>query len=445
MLKNLLKKENTEIIYNMLGALLLKGMGLILSLFTMPAYIRFFNDDATLGLWFTILSVLNWVLYFDFGIGNGLRNCLSASIAVNDIEKSKKYISSAYVSIGLMCLFVITVFSIFSGSVDWHRVFNIDSTSVSNEALQRAVTIVFSGIIAQMFFRIISSVLYALQRSAVSNSLGLFTSVMQVSALYIMPSTDNDTNLVTMAFINVTAVLAPMLAATFIVFLHKKCKPFAPKLKYFDIHAAKEVLSLGGVFLFAQVAYMVIMNTNEYLITLFVGSKWVVEYQVYYKLYSLIGTLFTLVLTPIWSAVTKALAEKRFSWINSLYKKILLAAALCVCAAFCMIPFTKFAVNLWLGEEAIDISLAYCVAFAALSSMMVLNTVFSTFSNGLGKLKVQIVCFLTGAILKIPMSFFAVKIFGSWIGVVWANVVALALYCIVQPPLLKKYFAPDNE
>ena len=84
-----ISENNKIVLKNVMGAFLVKGLGVIVSLFTMPAYLRFFNNDIVLGLWFTVLSVLHWILNFDFGIGNGLRNHLSEELAKNNILKAK--------------------------------------------------------------------------------------------------------------------------------------------------------------------------------------------------------------------------------------------------------------------------------------------------------------------------------------------------------------------
>ena len=74
-------KENKNIINNIIGAFVVRGGSLVISLFTMPAYFTYFQNQEILGLWFTILSVLNWILMFDLGLGNGLRNKLPIALA----------------------------------------------------------------------------------------------------------------------------------------------------------------------------------------------------------------------------------------------------------------------------------------------------------------------------------------------------------------------------
>lgn len=432
--------ENDKIVFkNVIGAFTVKGLALIVSLFTMPAYLRFFHDEAVLGVWFTVLSVLNWILNFDLGIGNGLRNNLSRTIAQKNEAETKKYLSSAYFSVGALCVSLSVVFAFAFNYINWNKVFNIDADIVSHKALLTAVKIVFIGIMLQLFFKLITSVLYALQKSSVNNFLSLCTSVITVIAVSVIPSQSNDKNIITMAAVNVLAVLAPLIAATAAVFCGKTLRRCIPSIKQFSLKHSKDVLKLGGVFLFVQLMYMIIMSTNEYLINMFCYNGAVVEYQIYHKLFSLGSTVFTLALTPIWSAVTKALAEKKFHWINTLYKRLISLAVLGSALEFLLVPFLQIFVNLWLGKSAVTVNYTYGPAFAALGSLMIFNAVLSSIANGVGELRTQAVFLGAGAIIKIPIAFVLVKITSSWAGVVWANVISMSLYCFVQPFWLRKY------
>ncbi|KMK90187.1 hypothetical protein VL03_22060, partial [Rossellomorea marisflavi] len=86
--------ENTKIIVsNAFGAFIVKGGSLIISLITLPAYIKYFGDQNILGFWFTLLSILTWILTFDLGIGNGLRNNLVHALVKRDELLAKRYIT----------------------------------------------------------------------------------------------------------------------------------------------------------------------------------------------------------------------------------------------------------------------------------------------------------------------------------------------------------------
>lgn len=179
--------------------------------------------------------------------------------------------------------------------------------------------------------------------------------------------------------------------------------------------------------------YMIITTTNEYLITFLASTELVVEYQVYNKLFTLVGTLFTLALTPIWSAVTKAHSEGNYPWIKKLYNILKLMAILAIICEFAIIPLFQFIINLWLGDNAIRVNYLFAFIFAISGSIFVWNGVISSIANGIGKLKIQSVFLTVGAIIKIPIAWILVKTFDSWIGVIVANIFAMSFYCIIQP------------
>lgn len=431
-------ENNKAIVYNTIGAFLVKGGALVISLFTMPAYMKYFDSQQILGLWFTILSVLSWVLTFDLGIGNGLRNHIVPALVNKDQIKIKKYVSSAYVVIGAVVLLSIGLSKILFKFINWNIIFNIPHEIVSIKTLNITVGIVFSGIMLQFLLKLITSILYAMQKSALNNFLSLLSSVITLVYVSFANSSDISTNLISMAVVNVLAVNLPLLVATIVVF-SKELKGCKPEIKFFEMKYARDVIKLGGIFFWVQIMYMIITATNEFLITWFTAPEMVVEYQIYNKLFTLIGTIFALALTPIWSAVTKALSEQNFTWIKHLYKTLKLMAIIAVIFEVGMIPFLQFGINLWLGDNAIQVNYLYAIVFAIFGSIMIWNGVISSIANGCGELKTQSIFFTIGALIKIPIAWILVGIFNSWIGIILANIIAMSLYSIIQPIWLNKF------
>lgn len=436
-LKNL--SDNDKIVYsNVLGAFLVKGGALFITLFTLPAYIRFFNNDEVLGVWYTILSLLNWILNFDLGIGNGLRNRLSTSLSSGDREATKKYISSAYSSIGAIVLFLSLLFPIAIRFVDLNSVFSIATTMVSPQSLYFAIVIVFIGVMIQFWLKLINAVLYAMQKSSINNFLVLCTNTIILIVALVCPSGSNETNVIVMAIVHAVAVALPLLIVSIIIF-GGKLRYAIPSLKFVTKEHTKQVLSLGGIFFLIQIAYMAIMSTNEFLITKTSGNSYVVEYQAYYKLFSLGSTVFALALTPIWSAITKAKAENNYFWIKVTYKRFMILAAIFSIGEFLIVPLMKPLINVWLGVDTLPNSSVFTgILFAVLACLMMINSVLSSITNGLGALKIQAICFLIGAIAKVPLAYLFVNIMGSWNGVVVSNIVCVGLYCIIQPLFIQK-------
>ena len=436
--------ENDRIIYiNVLGAFCIKGLSLIISLFTMPAYMRYFSDNEVLGVWFTVLSVLTWILNFDLGIGNGLRNKLTMALAQGDEAGAKKYISSAYMMIGCIVICILFAGNLLIPYCNWNAVFNISTELVSVEALNRTVMYAFWAIMLQFIIRLISSVIYAMQKSALNNLLSLFTSVLLLAFALFAPCGTAVENLQMFALGYLVCANGPSLIATVWIF-YGPMKHCRPSLKCFESKKAKAVLSLGGVFFICQILYMIIANTNEFFITQYTSPQYVVEYQAYNRLFSLGSMLYMLALTPIWSAVSKALAENNFAWLKKINRVIRNLSILAILCEFVLIIFLQFLMNFWLGENSFQVDYSTAIIFALYGSAMIYQSGVSTMTNGIGRMHIQAICYAVGVVFKFIFIHVGIEITGSWSIVVLANALILVPYCIVQQIDMNKFLKKNS-
>ena len=86
--------------------MLIKPISMVISLIYTPMLLAFLGDEKY-GLWATLLSIINWINYFDVGIGNGLRNLLSKEIASKDYDEAQKSVSTAYIVLSGISLVVL--------------------------------------------------------------------------------------------------------------------------------------------------------------------------------------------------------------------------------------------------------------------------------------------------------------------------------------------------
>lgn len=427
-----LSLQNKSVVINMFGAFAVKGLSLCLSLFTMPAYIRFFQNQTILGVWFTIVSVLNWILYFDLGLGNGLRNMLPEAIEKGDNKKTKELISTTYFTMTVLVIVLGFAGVLLIPSLNWNRIFNVDATLVNNSVLIRCVLIVYFGILLQFIVKLVSSVLYALQKSAVVNVMALVSSVLIVLALVTIPSSTMENNLYIMAVINVAAMSLPYIVISFWVY-GKLLKKSFPNMASFNKDYVKGITKIGVSLLWLQIVFMVISSTNELLISNFTSPDYVVEYQAYYKIFKTGGMIFSLALTPIWSAVTKAQARKDYRWIKKIYRLFLVASFICLAVELAIVPFLQPIMDMWLGKNSIEVSVFTGVVFAFSGTVFVLHNVNTAIGNGISYFRVQMIWMTFAAIIDIPFSYIMVQVTGNWTGIVVANVIALLPYEFLAP------------
>ena len=434
----LLGGKSRELAKNVVLSFGVKGASLIVALFTTPAYMRFFGNNEVLGLWFTLLSVLAWILNCDMGIGNGLRNKLVEALSVDDRIRQRAMVSSSYVFLGTVAGIVMVAVLVASRFVDWNVVFNISDGVVGRRTMSSAIGIVLLAICLQLILRLVVSILYALQLAFVPGLLNLVTNVAMLCYCLWATAAGVAGSLFDMAVAYCVAANVPLAAATVVVFA-RVAPQFRPSLGAASLGEAKGVLSLGVAFLWLQFMAMLLNNTSSYLITALVGNGAVVEYQVYYKIFTLASSLTLLCSTPIWSATTKAKAEGDYRWVAKTFRLFaLLGAGVTACEFLLCVPL-QFIFDIWLGESVIHAEPLPSVLFALYGSLVVWSYIITCFANGLGELRLQTVLLTLGAVANIPLACVFAGMAGSYLSVLFANIVAYIPYLVGQTVWLVRY------
>jgi O-antigen/teichoic acid export membrane protein len=431
--------KNKRLIYNTIFSFTLKGLGVVISLFLMPSYMRFFPEKQVLGLWFTALSVLSWVLVFDLGVGNGLRNKLVEAFAKDDKVSAKKYISSAYIMVGVT-VFIITIVGYFIFYfINWNVIFNVSESLIPKGVLTYVIRIIFVGIMLQFFLKLITSVMYSLQKPALPGLLSLVSTILLIIFLFFSKNDSLVNNLIKLSYANVLTANLPILIATLFLF-YKKLRYCIPSFASYDSRFAKNILKLGGTFFGIQIMYLIISNTSEFLITWTTVPQNVVEYKIYYSLFSFIGTIFSLALVPVWSEVTDAYHKKEIEWIKRLYFRLYKLGIIGFIGLLILMFSMQFIVNIWLGNKSVKINYQYSIIFVLSGLIFMWNAILSSFANGMGTLKISFKYMTIGAVANIPLTLLFVFITDSWIGVIIANILSMFPFCIAQTIWLDKYF-----
>lgn len=425
--------ENSKIVLkNGTSSLLIKGSSLIIAIFTTPAYMRYFDNNAVLGVWFTALSVLAWVFYFDFGIGNGLRNILAKLITSGEHKSAKSYVSSAYIFLGILTFIIGAIFLTFVWIINWNSFFNIDASELSKNTLKIAMLITVTGILIQFILRLINSILLAAQKSFIPNLLSMITSTSLLFFVVICNHLDKNNNIISLALFYILAVNIPLIIISFTTFSFS-LKKYRPSFKCFNFQHAKETLKLGGSFLYLQIAGIIVGHTSvTFLITRLISPETVVSFNVYDKIYNQVYVIFLLILFPVWSATTKAYTEKKYSWIKKTLNIYTLLALALFLFQFLLLPFMQYIFNIWLGDVSIIAETNTQLINIMYNGVLLFYSLTATFCNGIGQIKKQVLWMSIGAALVIPLSLFAIKINSHFTSILIAKALALLPYVIIQ-------------
>ena len=98
-------------------------------------------DTTKYGIWLVLGSVVGWFRLSDLGLGHGLRNKLAESLAKNNYQQARMYISTAYFSLLMIAGFAFLLFLFINHNLNWSSILN--TKDVSNNELTLLVIYVF--------------------------------------------------------------------------------------------------------------------------------------------------------------------------------------------------------------------------------------------------------------------------------------------------------------
>lgn len=423
---------------NILATFSIKGIALVVSFLSLPAYISYLDNQMVLGVWFTLLSIFTWLLTFDFGIGNGLRNKLvDALVEENNVEVKRK-ISSAYFIIGIITLLFTFIGIIVFRYMNFNSIFNISTSVISNDLLKTVVVITFISICLQFFLRTINFILYSLQMAAINSLTALITSISQYLFILFVPYFSLEENLLILSVSSLIFINLPLLLVSIYVF-STKIKGCKPNYKFVNKKDILEIGSLGGIFFWNQIMYTAIVQSNLFIITSLIGPSSVIEYEIYYKIFMLLGIFISIAISPIWSAITKAYKEKDILWINKYFTLLSILIVSSLLVQIILIYISPILFKLWLGNNFTEINYMYASFFALYGVLFIFQSIVSTFACGLGKMKLQSICYTVAVVCKVIVLIMLSASIDNWSIIILIDIVILLPYCIAEWISIKRF------
>lgn len=432
MLKRIFRSRgSSDVAKNMLLSGLFRPISMIVNLIYIPIVLRYLGVEKY-GVWSTVLSILSWIGYLDIGIGNGLRNKLTASIAKKDIAQSKQYISSTYAITVVIMLCFSTIAWILSGYVSWEKVLGVEAFG------ENLVLIIRLSIVLTAFNFVLSicrNVLFALQKASVVSVLEPITQVLNLGGLLFLSSVSSS-NLLLIACIYGSAMIITNLVASIV--LYSKYSELRPTIYDVSLKTGGSLVNLGVQFFIIQLCALVLFTTDNLIISNLYGAIDVTPYSAVNRLFNAIAMMFTALLAPIWSSVTKAKVENNYKWMRMLIRKLWMLMVPFFAGAFVLgFVFEPVAI-MWLGQ-ALNFSPGLIILGVMYGLLTIWCNTYSYIANGLELMRPSIVVAVAQAVMNIPLSLFFAEALG-WksTGVLAGTVASMMVAAIAMPIYVHK-------
>jgi O-antigen/teichoic acid export membrane protein len=418
---------------NILGSFVFKGGSVLISLLLVPLTLNYLNP-VKYGIWLTLISILGWIELFDIGLGNGLRNKFTESVALGEDNLAKIYVSTSYLFLTIIIISVYILFIICNSFIDWTRVLN--TPEYLKMELNKLVFIVFTFFCIQFVIKLLSTILIAYQKPAYSDFIYFISNFVTLIVIYSLTIFTSSSLL----NLGIAYSCVPLIILTLasIYAYSGELKNIRPTFRSINFHYAKELYSLGIKFFVIQISALIIYTTDNIIISNILGPAEVTPYNIAFKYFNIIMIAFAIILRPIWSSATDAYTKKDFNWIKNAFKKNYFIWKLLVLITLIMILVSPYVYKIWVGNEIqIPFRLTLLMGIYVIANSFMFPII--SLINGIGKIKLQLIISIITGIINIPLSIFFVKFFsmGS-AGVILGTIVSLVPFIILISIQYKK-------
>ncbi|GAC1542710.1 MAG: hypothetical protein NVS2B7_16020 [Herpetosiphon sp.] len=370
--------------------------------------------------------MLTWLNVADLGLSNGLTNRLSEAYGSERQDLAQRYVATTFWLLVAVACAIGGLIAIGWQWSNWSAVFNIKSLQAQAEVGPALMLAIMVSLVS-FPLSIVQKIFRAYQESTVADMWQAVGQVASLVALVLVTRTQG--GLVRLVAAVSVSTVVTIVSAIWLFWRHKPW--LIPRPTAIRRHSIQDLGTLGGMFFVAQIAGLLVYQTDNLIIAHYLGSRQVTPYSVAWRLFSYTNLLQILVSASLWPAYAEAFARNDGPWIKRTYRLHLAGGTLS--ALLFTVPLVAFGshiIRAWAGPEAVPsfALLAWLGVWSVINASM---DVTACILNGCGRMKWQMYYGMLAALVNIGLSITFVTRFGL-AGVIAATVVAF-LTCAVIP------------
>lgn len=409
---------------NIIGSLFIKGCSILISLVLVPMTLGYVSSELY-GIWLTLSSIMLWLNFFDVGFTLGLKNKLAEAIAKEDWQRGKSLVSTTYFMMVLIFVPLWIVLELAVPFIDWSSFLNVDA--IYNDEITRAMHILVACFCLQMIVNVLTAVIAAFQKVALSSAFPVLGNFLSLIAIYLLTKFCPPSLVALACTISVLPTLV-IIIASFVLY-SRKFKIIAPSIRTFNKSYIKELFGLGYKFFLIQIQVVVLYQSTNILISNVAGPNEVTYYNIAYKYLGIAMMIYTIFLSPLWPAFTDAYTKKDYVWMKNIYNKMSMVFLVSATAVIIMMLISPFVYKIWIGDE-VSIPIMMTIAVGLYMIIHSWDSLQVNMINGIGAVKLQTYITSLGLVIHIPLSLFLGKYIGA-VGVVCSMILINILYSAV--------------
>ncbi len=413
-----------------LTGLLSRGATLAVSAITLPLTVRYLGAEEY-GIWVTISGSVAMLNVLDLGLANTLTNRIAEALSLGDEPLAQRYYATAFWLTAAVSLGIAAILLTVLPHVNWLSLFHLHDARLAKAAAQ-CVTIACVSTLVGLPLNLVSRVLGGYQQLHVANYFAMVNSALTLLA--VVGGILMKLSLVHLMLCYCVCVNAGLIGLNlwFATVRSPALKPLPWKMRR---SAMGSLFGEGALFFLIQIANIVVFNSDNLVITHFLGADKVTPYSVAWRLVTYATLLQQLVMPAAWPALSDAFHRGDADWVRATYRSLTRKSLVVVSACAVMLGlFGRTLVRLWVGRAAVpDWTLLWLMAFWAILVSVTSNQ--ALLLAAVGRLRLETLLALGAATVNLVLSIVLVQRLGAQ-GVILATILSF-LVVMVGPQELE--------
>lgn len=401
-----------------------RGSVFLVNAISVPITVRYLGPEEY-GLWVTISMTIAMLVVLDIGIASTLTNLISEAYAHEDRESAGRYFATAFWMTTAVALALGVAGWLLWPHIDFAYLLNLKDPALTTEvsrATMAAGALFLLGLPAGLAARALAGY----QELHFANLFSAGGNVLALGAIVLVVVVHGSLAVLVAAY----AGAITLGGVACLVWLCAVRKPWlAPWPRRVELGLTRRIFTSGGQFFVMQLAGLVVFNSDNLVISHYLGAAQVTPYNVTWRLVNYMTAAQVLLFPAMWPAYAEAWTRRDLGWIRGAYRRLRRFTGLTLAAgAVVLLVFGQSVIRIWAGPAAVP-------SRSLLQLMCVWMVIFAVSTNeaclmaATNRVKRQAIASGLSAVANLALTLYWVRTIGL-IGVLLGTVVSYLVFVL---------------
>lgn len=400
-------------------------VGMAVSFLSVPLTIGYLGPERY-GAWLTLGTLLAWFGLGDLGLGNGLSNAITTAVGQERPDLVRMHVSNGVVLLGGLALALAAAAALAWPWLGWSALFGLAGPAARAE-IGPAVAAALLIFLLQFPLAVAGKVFLAYREGRIGNYWSAGGNLLSLLALLAVTHTRGGLVWLVIAVFG-TAMLVNAAAALWLFLWHRPA--LAPRPSAVRPREMRALTDVGGQFFLIQIMALVTFQTDNLVISHYLGAARVPEYSLTYRLFNYTALPQSLLFAYLWTAYNEAIARRDIRWVSRTFHLNLLGGMLFTAVAVAGLAVIARPFIGWWGGPAVVPGPGLIGWTAGWSVINAFTNPMACLLAAASHLRAQLVYSTISTVSNLGLSICLVQLWGVQ-GVIAATVISYAAFVCV--------------